>query len=59
MFCLCYSLQERHLGVGVSPEKDNEACERTRAQVLWVVGIVQPEKRGKVGEDTIAISLTA
>lgn len=42
----------------VCPEKDNEVGERTRAQVLWEVGDVWPEKREKVGEDIIAISLT-
>lgn len=62
VYLLCsvlgYSLQERHLGVGVCSEKDSEAGERTRAQVLWEAVGFWPENRGKLGEDVTVISLT-
>lgn len=60
VYCALFELLTagRHLGIAMCPEKDNKAGERTREQILWKAGVVWSEKRGKVGEDIIAISLT-
>ena len=55
------SLQQRHWGSGVCPEKGSEAGEGSREQVLWVVaegtGAVQSGEEEAKGEPYHSLQL--